>query len=26
MDEEYLKNTRKVYNDFCNQADNYRTS
>ncbi|HHE4487848.1 Uncharacterised protein [Streptococcus pneumoniae] len=24
--EEYLKNTRKVYNDFCNQADNYRTS
>ncbi|HHK7782888.1 TPA: tRNA (guanine-N7)-methyltransferase, partial [Streptococcus pneumoniae] len=22
MDEEYLKNTRKVYNDFCNQADN----
>ncbi|HHD9166779.1 tRNA (guanine-N7)-methyltransferase, partial [Streptococcus pneumoniae] len=25
MDEEYLKNTRKVYNDFCNQADNYRT-
>ncbi|HHK7336045.1 TPA: tRNA (guanine-N7)-methyltransferase, partial [Streptococcus pneumoniae] len=21
MDEEYLKNTRKVYNDFCNQAD-----
>ncbi|HHD9204603.1 TPA: tRNA (guanine-N7)-methyltransferase, partial [Streptococcus pneumoniae] len=24
MDEEYLKNTRKVYNDFCNQADNYR--
>ena len=26
LDEEYLKNTRKVYNDFCNQADNYRTS
>ncbi|HGL2596436.1 TPA: tRNA (guanine-N7)-methyltransferase [Streptococcus pneumoniae] len=24
LDEEYLKNTRKVYNDFCNQADNYR--
>ncbi|VOV26653.1 Uncharacterised protein [Streptococcus pneumoniae] len=26
LDEEYLKNKRKVYNDFCNQADNYRTS
>ena len=25
-DEEYLKNTRKVYNDFCNRADNYRVS
>ena len=25
-DEEYLKNTRKVYNNFCNRADNYRVS
>lgn len=26
LDDEYLKNTRKVYNDFCNQADNYEAA
>lgn len=26
LDDEYLKNTRKVYNDFCDQADNYETA
>lgn len=24
--EEYLKNTRKVYNDFCNKADSYESA
>ena len=26
FDDEYLKKTRKVYNDFCDRADNYETA
>ncbi|BDT65359.1 hypothetical protein SP4011_17760 [Streptococcus parapneumoniae] len=26
LTEEYLKSTRKVYNDFCNKADSYESA